>query len=113
MLLPLKRYTYTFLLINLLEGQRLHGFAETTLNSQIQSKTVISNSVGKVPTKVMLREGGELGETKFQDVSGWQPGCGLPASKYKPEETNERIIGVSGGKCTHQHAFPWMARLVG
>ena len=113
MLLPLKRCSYTFLLINLLEGQCLYSSAEANLNSQSKSKTVMSKSLVQLPTKVMLTEGGELGGKEFEDVSDWQPGCGLPVSKYKAQATNNRIIGVSGGECTNDHAFPWMARLVG
>ena len=113
MLLPLKRYSYTFLLISLLEGQSLYSSTKANLNSQSKSKTVMSKSLVQLPTKVMLTEGGELGGKEFEDVSDWQPGCGLPVSKYKAQATNNRIIGVSGGECTNDHAFPWMARLVG
>ena len=91
----------------------MYSSAEANLNSQSKSKTVMSKSLVQLPTKVMLTEGGELGGKEFEDVSDWQPGCGLPVSKYKAQATNNRIIGVSGGECTNDHAFPWMARLVG
>ena len=110
MSLPCKGWCYTCMLIT------IYTLAEAKFDSLSQTKTVLSNSRGQLPTKVTLEGGGNSGRGEFEDVSDWQPGCGLPSSKYKNAMTTgelDRMMGVSGGECSSHHAFPWMARIVG
>ena len=39
-----------------------------------------------------------------------QPECGMPKSSF-PQGPTPDLEEISGGQCTDQHAFPWMARL--
>ena len=114
-----KRPCYISLLIILIKGPYLHSSAQTSPDTLEQTEAADFKS-GRPEDKSYMEMDIDM-EAKIYSESS----CGMPKTKYnadyesegppqsKDSERPEALEEISGGECTNQHAFPWMARLLG
>ena len=115
-----KRPSYIFLLIILIEGQYLHSSAQTNPDDTLNQKEPADSKSGRPEDESYMEM-----DIDMEAKSYSQSSCGISKTKYKTgyelkgppplkdSERPEAFEEISGGECTNQHAFPWMARLVG
>ena len=109
-----KRPCYIFLLIILIEGPCLHSSAQTNPDTLDQTEAADSKS-GRPGDESYMEMDIDMEAKSYSKSS-----CGMPKTKYKadyelkvPPPSTEALEEISGGECTNQHAFPWIARLLG